>query len=136
MHYLILFLFFFTFPAHAEFGFGGGISKPNHMVVAGSSVIDDDDTVVKDYYEYEEGEEGYDKKPNDDGLSIADDYETTMPIEPTQPIAPIPPKINTKKVLKKIPLAKTQRSINDDRIDDSYVQKLIRDNLNFTRKID
>ena len=122
MHYLILFLLFFTFPAKAEFAFSSEPSKAKHMVVAGNSVIDDKNVEEKEEF-----------KITDD---LTDADKTIIPSEPKKPVAPTQPTATTRKVLKKIPLAKAERSISDDRIDDSYVQKLIRDNFNFTHKID
>lgn len=87
------------------------------MVVAGDSVIDG------------EGEE-----QTEIIVETSDDFMDAPDIEPVKPIAPTSPSAPavTKKVLKKITPVESQRSINDDRIDDSYVQELIKQNFNFT----
>jgi len=65
-----------------------------------------------------------------------------LPVVPTQPINPFTPapepitRQNTKQVLKKMPRITAQRSIADERIDDAYVQELIKNNFNFTNAIE
>lgn len=125
MPYLFLIALLFSTPAHAEFGFDDGIRKPQSMMVAGNSVIDDEyqddgeDIIIEDY------------NSEDDVEPITDQIQNPiMPIEPTSPSAPVA----TRKVLKKIPRVKAQRSIADERIDDSYVQELIKNNFNFQSK--
>jgi hypothetical protein len=124
MHYLILIALFISTSAHAEFGFDDGIRKPQSMMVAGNSVIDDEVDNYKEEIIYEDsGEDGMEP--------ITDQIEKPiMPIEPTSPSAPVA----TRKVFKKITPVKSQRSIADDRIDDSYVQELIKNNFNFQNK--
>jgi hypothetical protein len=136
MHYLFLVALLISIPAHAEFGFDNGIRKPQSMMVAGNSVIDSsEEYIIEDSNDPNSGyNDGYktDSKKNAIGMMppITDEViEPIMPIEPTSPSAPIA----TRKVFKKITPVKSQRSIADERIDDSYVQELIKNNFNFQK---
>lgn len=98
------------------------------MVVAGNSVIDDSgDTpataqVVKDDAEKM-------MKPGTTPPVIED-------INPFTPAPEVQTPQNVKKVVKKIPVVKVKRSIADDRIDDGYVQQMIKKNLDYTNPIE
>jgi hypothetical protein len=118
MKYLILILIFASTTAHAQFQFNSGISKPQSMVVAGDSVIDSDGSTTTEEAIETSGD-------------FADDTDMIEPIKPIAPTSPSAP-VTTKKILKKIAPVKSQRSITDERIDDSYVQDLIKQNFNFT----
>ncbi len=121
MPYLFLVALFISIPAQAEFGFDDGVRKPQSMMVAGNSVIDD---------EIDDGEIIYEDSGESVMEPITDEViEPIMPIEPTSPSAPVA----TRKVLKKITPVKSQRSISDDRIDDGYVQELLKNNFNFQK---
>ncbi len=118
----------------AEFGFDEGIRKPQTMVVSGNSVIDDENTMVDD--------EIVNPDINKDDAKAISDAETSAPampdVNPFQP-APLTPeeqKQKIKRVVKKIPTTTIPRSFADDRIDDSYVQEMVRDSFNYTPEID
>ena len=121
MKYLFLLAFFITTPTYAEFGFDDGIRKPQSVVVAGDSVIDDmpdtkteNDTVI-----------GESIPPSGDDI---DPFSASPTVQkPTQP---------KKAVVKRLTPVKIQRSIADDRIDDSYVQDLVKQKFDFSNPIE
>jgi len=121
-------------PAQAQMmSSDSGIRKPQAMQVAQRDMTEPEDP-------------DFDTDPMDmdmymDMTDAADP--SAIPVVPTEPIdpfspAPVPPvtQQQTKQVLKKIPNVKVQRSIADDRIDDSYVQEMIKNNFNFSNTIE
>ena len=130
MHYLVLILMVLSMPAMAQVKIDSGIRLPQNMVVSGNSVIDDksvdDDIEIPETLTEEEqkllenGTEGItaDLPPNPDNIAA-----------PTPPTVPAP---KVKQVIKPYQQMKVQRSIADDRIDDSYVQEMLKDNPLFT----
>ena len=138
MPYIALLILLLSSPAFAQIAIDDGIRKPSSMVVSGSSVIDDEDSPI--------GE-------NDDDNTLSDEEEellsqtgtegvaAKLPSVPEQPstmppVVPVPaqPK-NVKRVVKPQQELKVRRSIADDRIDDSYVQDMVRDNYLFTPSV-
>ena len=108
----------------AKFGFDDGIRKPQSVVVAGESVIDD--------------------MPDNKPISIEPDTSIGGFVPPAdQDIDPFgaPPTVQKptqpkKTVVKKVTPVKIQRSIADDRIDDSYVQDLVKQKFDFSNPIE
>lgn len=132
MKYLFLCALLLSIPAHAEFGFDNGIRKPQSLVVSGDSVIDDNDDTA-------EKEEQIDTTqiPVEDEFPIGGPDLPQKPIDPfTTPPTVTPPKTVIKKVVKPSTPIQAQRAINDDRIDDSYVQGLINKNFSVTTPIE
>lgn len=138
MKYLFLFALFITTPAYAEFGFDDGVRKPQSYVVAGDSVIDKEalDSIKDDLSNTDDDFIG-------EPISIEDDLPVGGPILPEEPIDPFtaPPVVEkptkkVRKVVKRPSAVKIQRSIADDRIDDTYVQELVKDNFNFSSAIE
>ncbi|GEM_PF-2060241 len=133
MKYLLLATaLMFTLPAHAQTAFGGSdINKPKGMVVAGSSVIDKNSSASSSAKNVQE--------VRDDAHSMMKPEKTapaTPEIDPFSPAPQVDKPENVKRVLKKVPAAKIQRSIADDRIDDTYVQRMMKKNLDFTGPIE
>lgn len=127
MAYLFFIALFFTSPAFAEFGFDDGIRKPQSMVVAGNSIID-------------KGLEDAIKEVEDSSIDVVKDSIkdtskdlTTLPVIPDKKEKPIK---RVKKVYKKTSTMKVKRSIADDRIDDSYVQGLIKKHFSSSSPIE
>lgn len=52
-------------------------------------------------------------------------------VKPSVPLTPSTPPPNVKRVVKKLPPIEAQRSIQDERIDDAYVQGLIQRTYDF-----
>jgi len=124
MKYLFLLALFITTPAYAEFGFDDGIRKPQSVVVAGDSVIGD--------------------MPDNKTMPVEPDTSVGGLVPPAdQDIDPFsaPPTVQKptqpkKTVVKKISPVKIKRSIADDRIDDSYVQDLVKQKFDFSNPIE
>ncbi len=113
-----------------------GIRKPQSMQVAQRD-IDDEEPEDPDFESLPMDTPvmpSMVSKPSDD-IALP-----TVPTEPIDPFAPAPAPVvqqqRAKQVLKKIPNVKIKRSIADDRIDDSYVQEMIKNNFNFTNTIE
>ena len=66
-----------------------------------------------------------------DTIGAAKDVPETI-VEPISPLSPSAPKEVRKRVVKPYNTIKVQRSIADERIDDSYVQEMVKDNFYFT----
>jgi len=126
MKYLfLLFTLILTSPAMAEFNFDDGVRKPNSMLVAGDSVIDDTDEP--------------DVAVSDDADDFTDPEKTAPAMVDVDAFATPPiatPRPNVKRVVKTTTDVKIQRSIADDRIDDSYVQGLLKRRNSFTSPIE
>lgn len=137
MKYLFLSALLFAFPAHAQMDFGGtDISKPRAMMVAGGSVVDDENS---NNSRKKSTSTPRVEEVRDDANSMMDPKKTApaMPdIDPFQPAPTVERPENVKRVLKRIPAAKIERSIADDRIDDGYVQQMMKKNLDFTGPIE
>jgi hypothetical protein len=133
MHYLILFLLFFSTSAAAQFKIDDGIREPQSMVVSGDSVIDDES--VDDDIEIPAELSEEEQKLLEDGTG---DITVGKPINPetipapTPPVNPAVPAPNVKQVVKPYQQLKVRRAIADDRIDDAYVQEMLKDNTLFT----
>jgi hypothetical protein len=121
-------LFFFSGYAHAQMSFNqDDMSGPSGIVVSGDSIIDRD-----------EPPQSAIQTPRDDADSFMDPEKTAPAMPEADPFKPSPmtQAQQTKRVLKKMPAAKIERTIADDRIDDDYVQKMIRDNLDYSGPIE
>ena len=134
MKYLFLSALLFAFPAHAQMeGFGGSdISSPRGMMVSGGSVVDDNSSNREDTSSRVE-------EVRDDANDMMDPKKTapaTPDIDPFQPAPEVERPENVKRVLKRIPAAKIERSIADDRIDDGYVQQLMKKNFDYSGPIE
>ena len=133
MKYLFFIALLLTTPAHAEITFGTQeAQKPQAMMVAGDSVIDDEEKTIDSSSELVE-------EVRDDAHDLMKAEKTAPPIQDIDPFQPAPePQTpqNVKRVLKRVPAAKVERSIADERIDDAYVQQMIRKNLDFTDPIE
>jgi len=122
MAYLFLFVVFFSFPVLADFEYRKDMIYAQEMVTSGNSVIDDN-----------QSDDNGDKAEATPSPAIsADIVADEAPTPPTPPKTEIP----TKKVVKKIPAVKIERSYRDERIDDSYVQDLIKQRFNFNNPIE
>lgn len=137
MKYVIALLLFFSTPAYAQLNFGGmseSIQGPRGMMVQGSSVIDDDPEDSRN-----NSDDSAVQETRDDAMSMMDKDKPAPAMQKIDPFQPAPQpqtKQNVKRVLKKMPATKVERSIADDRIDDSYVQQMIKNNLDFTGPIE
>lgn len=135
----------------AQLSIDNGVRAPRAMMVSGNSVIDDKGKKETDKNSAKEDRNDDDNEDDDnDDLPVAelisDDVDTlgdsdgvSAPIAPIDPFVAAPDPItkpNIKQELKKIPTVKVKRSIADDRIDDGYVQGLIKNNSTFTPDID
>lgn len=130
MHYLVLFLTLLTVPAMAQVKIDDGVRSPQSMVVSGNSVIDDES--VDDDIEIPESLSEEEQELLSDGTG---DLTVDFPVEPSTPATPVNPAIpapNVKQVVKPYQNLKVRRAIADDRIDDSYVQEMIKNNNLFT----
>lgn len=132
MKYLILLLLILPVTAQAQImSSDNGIRKPQVMTVA-----------QNDFSEPEDPD--FDTEPMDDMMiPVESDGGIGGPVAPNEPINPFTPapepviqQQRAKQVLKKTPTVKVERSIADDRIDDSYVQEMIKNNFNFTNTIE
>lgn len=116
-------------PAYAQVKIDDGIRKPSSIVVSGNSVIDDksvdDDIKIPETLSAEE------QKLLENGT---ESVTATPPVLPETPSVPKveEPKKNVKRVIKPYQELKVRRSIADDRIDDGYVQEMLKDNHLFT----
>lgn len=130
MHYIVLLLTLLSFPAMAQLKIDDGIRSPQNMVVSGSSVIDDDDA-TEDTIEIPDSLSEEEQKMLEGGT---DDFVvgSDMVVEPNFPTKPTVKRPNVKQVVRPHQPVKIRRAIADDRIDDSYVQGLIKDNSLFT----
>ena len=127
MKYIILFLLLFATPVMAQIMVDDGIRSPKNMMVSGESVIDDgpiEDQVV--------GEEVMDSMSEENKETFKDGMEDVKMIAPIPPTSPSAPKPKVKQVIKPTNEMKIRRSIADDRIDDGYVQEMVKDNFMFT----
>lgn len=127
MKYIPFIFAFMASPAFAQIPFGGvddGIQAPRAMMVQGSSVIDETTETVE----------------NDDDATDFSNPDTPAPamedIDAFEPAPAVQKPQNIRRVVKQIPAVRAQRSITDDRIDDGYVQQMIKDNLDFTGPIE
>ena len=154
MHYFTLFILAVLFPtlAHSQIQVDEGIRKPKTMMVSGSSVIDKEETSTTTSNTTSEptenaimpnrnanAEQQYLIRNGDDAEEIAIPEKAAPPQPPVNPFTPAPetPKKTTyKRELKKMPTAQVERSIADDRIDDGYVQQLMKNNFSLTPDID
>ena len=127
MKYIVLFAFFLTTPALAQIMVDDGIRSPKNMMVSGDTVIDDgpiEDQVV--------GGDVVETMSEEDQETFKDEMEDANIIAPIAPTSPSAPKPKVKQVVKPTTEMKIRRSIADDRIDDGYVQEMVRDNFLFT----
>jgi hypothetical protein len=127
MKYLVLIILIFSLPAQAQMmSSDSGIREPQSMRVSSNNMPEPEDP-------------DFDSEPMNDPVTNTADI-PVMPTEPIDPFTPAPEPVvrqqTSKQVLKKIPSVKVQRSIADDRIDDSYVQEMIKNNFNFTNTIE
>lgn len=136
MKYLLFPLLLLATPAHAEFGFDNGIRKPQSVVVSGNSVIDKSEEEILDDLEDETLEADVQIPLDPEFPKGGPD----MPKDPIDPFSKAPevtkPKAVTKKVVKTHSPIQVQRTIADDRIDDFYVQGLIKQNFSITNPIE
>lgn len=126
MIYLFIASLFMSSPVMADFYYREDVSYAQEMMVPGESVIDGEMTDLSDK-EFDDLD-----LENDVDMSLSDKAKslTIAPNEPTRPVEPQRPQV-TKKVLKQIPMLEVKRSIADDRIEDGYVQDMIKQNFNF-----
>jgi hypothetical protein len=137
MKYLIIFIFIFSTPAYAQISVDNGIRNPKAMMVSGDSVIDENTSDNSDSLDEQseidlsilDGITEEDRKLIEDGR---EDSKIPAPILPESPSYPEEPKKNVRQVIKPVQQMKIRRSIADDRIDDSYVQEMIKTNDLFT----
>ena len=134
-YFLLITLVLISTQAHAEFGFGQTTEKPQTMMVAGGSVIEEDNINT------DQTDKTKVLEINDDAHSMMKPEKTPPPTPEINAFAPPPEtpveqKKNIKRVLKKIPAAKVERSIADDRIDDGYVQQLMKKNFDYSGPIE
>jgi hypothetical protein len=125
MKFIVLIALFIATPATAQIRVDDGIRSPQSMMVSGESVIDDgpiDDQIVQ----------GIDEENSEEFQEQMKDVEIIAPIEPTSPSAPAIKQPKVKQVIKPMSEMKIRRSIADDRIDDGYVQEMVKDNYLFT----
>ena len=119
---------FISSPAMADFAYSQTSSYAQEMLRPGDTIIDDeDDIVISD----DVGEDFGIAEPISDQAS--DIVAPTKPIDPFAPAPPVTQKAK-KKILKKIPRLDVKRSIADDRIDDGYVQELIKQKFDFNNQ--
>lgn len=130
MHYLVLILMVLSMPAMAQVKIDDGIRLPKNMVVSGNSVIDD--KTVDDDIEIPETLTEEEQKLLENGTEGIVAGTPPMPDVPTVPAIPVTPAPKVKQVIKPYQELKVRRSIADDRIDDSYVQEMLKDNPLFT----
>lgn len=119
MAYLFLFVVLFSFPALADFEYRTEATYAQEMVTSENSVIDSEESETESMMEPMPVD-----KPD---IGIPD-----IVLPPETPVAPRP----TKQVVKKVPTVNIKRSYQDDRIDDSYVQDLIKQKFNFNSPIE
>jgi hypothetical protein len=117
MIYLFIASLFMSSPVMADFYYREDVSYAQEMMVPGESVIDGEMTDLSDK-EFDDLD-----LENDVDMSLSDKAKS-LTIEPQRPQV-------TKKVLKQIPMLEVKRSIADDRIEDGYVQDMIKQNFNF-----
>lgn len=133
MHYIVFILALMAWPASAEvFKIDDGVRLPKNMVVSGGSVIDDE--TVDDDIEIPDTISDEEQKKLESGtgeITIQAPGQPTTTV-PTPLIEPQEPPKKVKQVIKPYQPLKVRRSIADDRIDDSYVQEMIKDNPLFT----
>ena len=131
---LIVFTMFLSVPAFAQISSDLGIRAPQHMTIASG-----DDMMAEDIA-LDIAVEPDDPDFDSSGTTTPGAMPANGKIDPFDPVAiPTPrpePRQNVKQVLKKIPSVQVQRSIADDRIDDGYVQGLIRDSFDFNNPIE
>lgn len=134
MHYIVLILAFITTPAMAQIMVDDGIRTPKSMVVGGSSVIDDGPVTNELPQAGAEpaGLTDEDKELLRNEMEGVKVIAPILPESPSAPAEPTQPKPNVKRVVKPYEQMKIRRSIADDRIDDSYVQEMVKDNYLFT----
>jgi hypothetical protein len=127
--FLTVFIFMAT-PALAQISSDRGISEPQYMAPTSS----DDRRSNAGKMEPEDPDFESTKIP------IASSTPANGEIDPFDPvIMPTPrpePRQNVRQVLKKVPSVQVERSIADDRIDDGYVQGLIKQNFDFNNPIE
>lgn len=115
-----------------------GIRSARSVVVGGNSVIDDssvDDDLEADFKNSTSMIDEESRKLQESGVDAAMAPSAILPENPVMPIepySPSAPKKNVKRVVKPYEQMKIRRSIQDDRIDDSYVQEMVKDNYLFT----
>jgi|GEM_PF-4339301 len=105
-----------------------GIRSPRSVVIGGSSVIDNEmhEMIGGDF-----GQPSILSAPVDPSIiapSITLPENSIMPIDPSPPSEP---RKGVKRVVKPHDQIKIRRSIQDERIDDYYVQELVKDNYLF-----
>ena len=124
--------------ATAQLQVDDGIRNPQAMMVSGDSVIDDDEDETDEEDDFDDVNQDInvpdnlseeDREMLEDGL---EDSRIPAPILPESPSYPQEPKKNVKRVVKPVQQMKIRRSIADDRIDDNYVQEMVKDNQLFT----
>lgn len=131
-------------PAYAQMGgikVDDGIRSAQSMVISGDSVIDDetvDDDLAADFENsviIPDEEPMEEDLPGDSEPASAAVVPTILPenpVEPISPFSPSAPKEVRKRVVKPYEQMKIRRSIMDERIDDHYVQEMVKDNYLFT----
>lgn len=115
-----------------------GIRNARSVVVGGNSVIDSVEVESGADADFRTSipipEEGRVKTPDADIESVT--APSVMlpenPVMPIEPYSPSAPKKNVKRVVKPYEQMKIRRSIQDDRIDDYYVQEMVKENHLFT----
>ena len=135
MKYIFLCAVFFATPALAQIKIDDGIREPQQMMASGKSVIDDEDkgdNKGADELNLPSTLTEEEKQQLDDGLEDVKIIPPITPESPSYPAEPTVPKKKVKQVIKPITEVKVRRSIADDRIDDGYVQEMVKDNYLFT----
>lgn len=133
----------FTLYGYAETNAQGmqiddGIRNAQSMVVSGDSVIDDetvDDDIEADFADSDpipDEESTIMSETGAEGISVPTAILPENPVEPMSPLSPSAPKQVRKRVVKPYEQMKIRRSIRDERIDDYYVQEMVKDNYLFT----
>jgi len=132
--FILILLLIFSLPAHAQLNFDRGVSSPKIMspdsgngqknIQAEMPMIEPED-------------------PDFTSDEVIDDNAMAPAVREIDPFAPVPvetprpePRENVKQILKKVPAVQVERSIADDRIDDGYVQGLIKNRFDYNNPID
>lgn len=115
-----------------------GIRNARSVIISGNSVIDDetvDDDLEADFKNSNPITDEETKMLQGTGIDSAVAPSVMLPENPVMPIepySPSAPKKNVKRVVKPYEQMKIRRSIQDERIDDYYVQEMVKDNYLFT----